>query len=56
MVPFSFEELNMDLFRKCMDPVEKCIKDSKLDKSSVSCCLASCLLFFVSVATANDVS
>lgn len=30
-----FEELNMDLFRKCMDPVEKCIKDSKLDKAAV---------------------
>ena len=25
----------MDLFRKCMDPVEKCLKDSKLDKSAV---------------------
>ncbi|GMI96842.1 ARABIDOPSIS HEAT SHOCK PROTEIN 70, heat shock protein 70 [Hibiscus trionum] len=30
-----FEELNMDLFRKCMEPVEKCIRDSKLDKSQV---------------------
>ena len=30
-----FEELNMDLFRKCMEPVEKCLKDSKMDKSSV---------------------
>jgi len=30
-----FEELCMDLFRKCMDPVEKCLKDSKLDKNSV---------------------
>ncbi|KAJ0076037.1 hypothetical protein Patl1_34777 [Pistacia atlantica] len=30
-----FEELNMDLFRKCMDPVEKCLRDSKVDKSQV---------------------
>ena len=30
-----FEELNMDLFRKCMDPVEKCLRDAKMDKSSV---------------------
>merc|ERR1712134_195502 len=25
-----FEELNMDLFRKCMDPVEKVLRDSKI--------------------------
>ncbi|KAJ9518429.1 hypothetical protein QJQ45_018460 [Haematococcus lacustris] len=30
-----FEELNMDLFRKCMDPVEKCLRDAKMDKGSV---------------------
>lgn len=30
-----FEELNMDLFRKCMDPVEKCLRDAKMDKSRV---------------------
>lgn len=30
-----FEELCMDLFRKCMDPVEKCLKDAKMDKGSV---------------------
>jgi len=30
-----FEELNMDLFRKCMEPVEKCLRDAKLDKSQV---------------------
>ncbi|KAM6602407.1 hypothetical protein CsatA_022016 [Cannabis sativa] len=30
-----FEELNMDLFRKCMEPVEKCLRDSKIDKSHV---------------------
>ncbi len=39
-----FEELNMDLFRKCMEPVEKCLRDAKMDKSSVSTCksLYSC--------------
>merc|ERR1712233_229765 len=30
-----FEELNMDLFRRCMEPVEKCLRDAKMDKSSV---------------------
>ncbi|EFJ22627.1 hypothetical protein SELMODRAFT_443126 [Selaginella moellendorffii] len=30
-----FEELCMDLFRKCMEPVEKCLKDSKMDKGSI---------------------
>lgn len=30
-----FEELCMDLFRKCMEPVEKCLRDSKFDKSRV---------------------
>ncbi|KAL2936422.1 Heat shock 70 kDa protein [Bienertia sinuspersici] len=30
-----FEELNMDLFRKCMEPVEKCIRDAKVDKSQI---------------------
>ncbi|KAL7242006.1 hypothetical protein ACSBR1_014564 [Camellia fascicularis] len=30
-----FEELNMDLFRKCTKPDEKCLRDSKMDKSSV---------------------
>jgi L1 cell adhesion molecule like protein len=30
-----FEDLNMDYFRKCMEPVEKCLKDSKLSKSAV---------------------
>lgn len=30
-----FEELNADLFRKCMEPVEKVIKDAKMDKTSV---------------------
>jgi heat shock protein 1/8 len=31
-----FEELNMDLFRNCMQPVEKVLQDSKLDKASVN--------------------
>jgi L1 cell adhesion molecule like protein len=31
----KFEELNMDLFRKCIEPVEKVLKDAKLDKSQV---------------------
>ncbi|EOY26114.1 Heat shock protein 70B [Theobroma cacao] len=30
-----FEELNMDLFSKCMEPVEKCLRDSRIDKSQV---------------------
>ncbi len=25
----------MDLFRKCMEPVEKCLRDAKMDKSSI---------------------
>lgn len=30
-----FEELNMDLFRKCMEPVEQVLRDAKMDKSKV---------------------
>merc|ERR1712022_61880 len=30
-----FEDLNMGIFKKCMEPVEKCLKDSKLAKSQV---------------------
>ncbi|KAG8367628.1 hypothetical protein BUALT_Bualt16G0092000 [Buddleja alternifolia] len=30
-----FEELCMDLFMKCMEPVEKCLRDAKIDKSLV---------------------
>ena len=30
-----FEELNIDLFRKCMEPVEKCLRDAKMDKSDI---------------------
>ncbi|XP_050243524.1 heat shock cognate 70 kDa protein 2-like, partial [Quercus robur] len=31
----EFEELNLDLFTKCMGPVEKCLRDAKMDKSTV---------------------
>ncbi len=31
----KFEEMNMDYFRKCMEPVEKVLRDSKLSKSQV---------------------
>uniref|UniRef100_A0A2N9FEE5 Uncharacterized protein n=1 Tax=Fagus sylvatica TaxID=28930 RepID=A0A2N9FEE5_FAGSY len=31
----KFAELNMDLFRKCIDIVEKCLTDAKMDKSCV---------------------
>lgn len=30
-----FEELNGDLFRKCMEPVEQVLRDAKMDKSTV---------------------
>merc|ERR550537_206016 len=30
-----FEELNMDLFRKCLEPVEKVLRDSKIAKNRV---------------------
>jgi heat shock protein 1/8 len=30
-----FEELNADYFRKTMEPVEKCLRDSKLSKSQI---------------------
>jgi heat shock protein 1/8 len=30
-----FEELCQDLFRSTMDPVEKCLRDSKIDKANV---------------------
>ncbi|OIT31473.1 PREDICTED: heat shock 70 kDa protein-like [Nicotiana attenuata] len=30
-----FEELCMDLFMKCMEPVEKCLRDAKIDKSKI---------------------
>ncbi|KAG5079548.1 Heat shock cognate 70 kDa protein 2 [Glycine soja] len=30
-----FEELNMNLFRKCMEPVEKCLREAKMSKITV---------------------
>merc|ERR1712124_123726 len=30
-----FEELCQDLFRSCLDPVEKCLRDAKFDKGQV---------------------
>ncbi|KAI3962222.1 hypothetical protein MKX01_030772 [Papaver californicum] len=32
----KFEHLNMDLFMKCMEPIEKCLTDAKMDKSAIS--------------------
>ncbi|KAH6802385.1 heat shock protein 70 [Perilla frutescens var. frutescens] len=31
----KFEEINMDLFKKCMEPVETCLRDANMDKSWV---------------------
>ncbi|XP_024176962.1 heat shock cognate 70 kDa protein-like isoform X1 [Rosa chinensis] len=31
----KFEHINMDLFKKCMEPVGKCLRDAKMDTSSV---------------------
>lgn len=31
----KFEELNMDLFNKCMEHVDKCLKDAQMEKSSI---------------------
>ncbi|XP_073120924.1 heat shock cognate 70 kDa protein-like [Henckelia pumila] len=31
----KFEELNMDLFEKCIGHVEKCFKDAEMDKTSI---------------------
>jgi len=31
----KFEEINMDLFNECMETVESCLTDSKIDKSSI---------------------
>ncbi|KHN18633.1 Heat shock cognate 70 kDa protein [Glycine soja] len=30
-----FEEINMDLFKECMETVDKCLTDAEMDKSSV---------------------
>ena len=35
MTRARFEDMNMDYFRKCMDPVEKVLRDAKLSKSQV---------------------
>ena len=34
-INFRFEELNADLFRGTLDPVEKALRDAKLDKSQI---------------------
>ncbi|KAH0664962.1 hypothetical protein KY285_026168 [Solanum tuberosum] len=31
----KFEELNMELFKKCVDPIEKCLRDARVNKDSV---------------------
>ncbi len=43
----KFEELNMDLFRKTMKPVEQVLRDSKIKKEAVTdvCALPSLTLF-----------
>ena len=30
-----FEKLNLDLFRDCLDPVDKCLKDANMDRSNI---------------------
>ncbi|KAL3499909.1 hypothetical protein ACH5RR_039002 [Cinchona calisaya] len=30
-----FEELNMDLFQKCIEVVENCLRDAKMDNSNI---------------------
>ena len=35
MTRARFEDINMDLFRKCLDPVEKVLRDAKLSKDQV---------------------
>ena len=32
----KFEDMNMDYFNKCMEPVEKVIRDSKMSKSNIN--------------------
>ncbi|KAM1109408.1 hypothetical protein ACFX14_008992 [Malus domestica] len=31
----KFENLNMDIFNKCMEPIKKCLEDAKMDISNV---------------------
>jgi len=35
MTRTRFEKLNMDLFRKCMETVDRCVVDSKMDQSDI---------------------
>lgn len=35
LIQARFEDLNMDYFRKCMEPVEKVLRDAKIAKSQV---------------------
>ena len=35
----------MDLFRRCMEPVEKVLRDAKMDKSTVRPCLSMSVRF-----------
>ncbi|KAH9617730.1 hypothetical protein KSS87_016649 [Heliosperma pusillum] len=30
-----FEKLNMDLFQNCLEPIDRCLKDAKMEKSDV---------------------
>ncbi|CAH9060038.1 unnamed protein product [Cuscuta europaea] len=30
-----FDKLNLDLFKACLEPVEKCLKDAKMEKSDI---------------------
>ncbi|XP_074272602.1 heat shock 70 kDa protein 18-like [Silene latifolia] len=30
-----FEKMNMDLFQKCLEPIDRCLKDAKIEKSEV---------------------
>ena len=35
MTRAKFEQMNMDMFRNCFDPVKKVLQDSGLDKSQI---------------------
>jgi len=35
MTRMKFEEINMEIFDECMETVERCLKDAKMDKRSV---------------------
>jgi L1 cell adhesion molecule like protein len=34
-LPFRFDELNSDLFRSTLEPVEKALRDAKMDKQKI---------------------